>query len=287
MSEYDETAADAGEIDVEQLKAEAQADADAAGDDFDIVFDADTSEAGDASEGSDDVDVDLNLGDDDSDGNGEEPDEAADADEALEAALAELREELEGKFGDWYAVHTYSGMEKRVKQNIEARAESMADTGGDDVYEVIVPTEDVVEVRNNNRKVVTRSVLPGYVFVRMDMTDESWGVVHHTPSVTGFVGAGQTPVPLSVDEVLNMLTPSVKARIAAEQVGSQPKQKKKVEVVDFQVGDSVMVTDGPFSGVHATITEINANTSRLRALVEILGRETPVDLEFRQVSKVV
>lgn len=284
MSEYDETAADAGDIDVEQLKAEAQADADAAGDDFDIVFEADNTEADEASEDSDDVDVDLNLEDDESD---DADDEAADADEALEAALAELREELEGKFGDWYAVHTYSGMEKRVKQNIEARAESMADNGGDDVYEVIVPTEDVVEVRNNNRKVVTRSVLPGYVFVRMDMTDESWGVVHHTPSVTGFVGAGQTPVPLSVDEVLNMLTPSVKARIAAEQVGEQAKQKKKVEVVDFQVGDSVMVTDGPFSGVHATITEINANTNRLRALVEILGRETPVDLEFRQVSKVV
>lgn len=287
MSEYDDNAADAGEIDVEQLKAEAQADADAASDDFDIVFDTESSESDEGSTDSDDIDVDLNLDGDAADESEDEAEEAADADDALEAALAELRDELEGKFGDWYAVHTYSGMEKRVKQNIEARAESMADNGGDDVYEVIVPTEDVVEVRNNNRKVVTRSVLPGYVFVRMDMTDESWGVVHHTPSVTGFVGAGQTPVPLSVDEVLNMLTPSVKARIAAEQVGEQAKQKKKVEVVDFQVGDSVMVTDGPFSGVHATITEINANTSRLRALVEILGRETPVDLEFRQVSKVV
>ncbi|WP_296135670.1 transcription termination/antitermination protein NusG [uncultured Tessaracoccus sp.] len=228
--------------------------------------------------------IDLGLDEEEDD---EEDAPGADLDEAIEQAMAELRAEYEGKFGDWYAVHTYSGMENRVRQNIEARAESMADRGGDDIFEVIVPTEDVVEVRNNNRKTVTRSVLPGYVFVRMDMTDESWGVVHHTPSVTGFVGSGQTPVPLSVDEVLKMLAPSVQARVTAEHAGQQPKQPKKLEVVDFELGDSVMVTDGPFTGVHATITEINANTQRLRALVEILGRETPVDLEFRQVSKVV
>lgn len=289
MSEYNENELNLDDVDVELLKAEAQAERDAADDGFDVVLEPETTSSDDADAADDGVEVDLGIASDEADEDDDAAGEDADtsADEALEAALGELRDELEGKFGDWYAVHTYSGMENRVKQNIEARAESMADTGGDDVYEVIVPTEDVVEVRNNNRKTVTRSVLPGYVFVRMDMTDESWGVVHHTPSVTGFVGAGQTPVPLSVDEVLNMLTPSVKARIAAQQVGEQPKQKKKVEVVDFQVGDSVMVTDGPFSGVHATITEINANTNRLRALVEILGRETPVDLEFRQVSKVV
>lgn len=228
-----------------------------------------------------DDDIELEFGDDE-----EEAEEAAaDADEVLEAALAELREELEGKWGDWYAIHTYSGMENRVKQNIEARAQSLEME--DYIFETVVPTEDVVEVRNNARKTVTRSVLPGYVLVRMELTDESWGVVRHTPSVTGFVGNGQTAVPLSIDEVVHMLTPSVKARIAAESVGAQAKQKKKVEVVDLAIGDSVMVTDGPFTGVHATITEINANTSRLRALVEILGRETPVDLEFRQVSKVV
>ena len=290
MSEYNENELNLDDVDVELLKAEAQAERDAADDEFDVELEPETASPDDSDAADDGVEVDLGIASDEADEDDDAAGEDADtsADEALEAALGELRDELEGKFGDWYAVHTYSGMENRVKQNIEARAESMADTGGDDVYEVIVPTEDVVEVRNNNRKTVTRSVLPGYVFVRMDMTDESWGVVHHTPSVTGFVGAGQTPVPLSVDEVLNMLTPSVKARIAAQQVGEQPKQKKKkVEVVDFQVGDSVMVTDGPFSGVHATITEINANTNRLRALVEILGRETPVDLEFRQVSKVV
>jgi transcriptional antiterminator NusG len=121
----------------------------------------------------------------------------------------------------------------------------------------------------------------------MELTDDSWSVVRQTPSVTGFVGQGQQPVPLSVDEVLHMLTPSVVAKVNAAQAGAAATRKRKVEVVDFEVGDSVMVVDGPFTGVHATITEINANTSRLRALVEILGRETPVDLEFKQVEKVV
>ena len=146
--------------------------------------------------------------------------------------------------------------------------------------------EEVVEVRNNTRKTVTRCVLPGYVLVRMELTDDSWATVRHTPSVTGFVGHGQTPVPLSLDEVVSMLTPSVVAKVAAEASTSVSRAKKKVEVVDFAVGDSVMVTDGPFTGVHATITEISANQQRLRALVEILGRETPVDLEFKQVEKV-
>lgn len=208
-------------------------------------------------------------------------------DDATAAAIAQLREELESKFGEWYVIHTYSGMENRVKQNVDSRAQSL--NMEDYIYETVVPTEDVVEIRNNTRKTVTRCVLPGYVLIRMDLTDESWGVVRHTPSVTGFVGHGQTPVPLSVDEVLRMLTPSVIARVAAESAGTAnaPRGKKKVEVVDFQVGDSVMVIDGPFTGVHASITEINANSQRLRALVEILGRETPVDLEFRQVEKVV
>ena len=214
--------------------------------------------------------------------------EAAEAEEedALEAALDELREELAFKYGDWYVIHTYSGMENRVKQNVDSRAQSL--NMEDYIFETVVPTEEVVEIRNNTRKTVTRSALPGYVLVRMELTDESWGAVRHTPSVTGFVGHGQTPIPLSIDEVVKMLTPSVQARVAAETSGKAAAgQKDKVEVVDFEVGDSVMVTDGPFTGVHATITEINANSQRLRALVEILGRETPVDLEFKQVEKVV
>lgn len=213
-------------------------------------------------------------------------DEEEEEDDELVAALAALREELESKWGEWYVIHTYSGMENRVKQNVDSRAQSL--NMEDYIFETVVPTEEVTEIRNNTRKKVTRCVLPGYVLIRMELTDESWGVVRHTPSVTGFVGHGQTPVPLSTDEVLKMLTPSVVAKVSAESAGkTSAKRQKKVEVVDFQVGDSVMVIDGPFTGVHATVTEINANTKRLRALVEILGRETPVDLEFRQVEKVV
>ncbi len=214
----------------------------------------------------------------------EEPEEAvAVQDDAAAAAVAQLREEIESKFGDWYVIHTYSGMENRVKQNIDSRVSSL--NMEDYIFESVVPTEDVVEIRNNTRKTVTRCVLPGYVLVRMELTDESWSAIRHTPSVTGFVGHGHNPVPLSVDEVVKMLTPSVVSKVAAE--AKAPTAKKKVEVVDFAVGDSVMVTEGPFTGVHATITEINSQSSRLKALVEILGRETPVDLEFKQVEKVV
>ncbi len=213
----------------------------------------------------------------------EEP-SSPETDDATAEAIAKLREELEMKFGEWYVIHTYSGMENRVKQNLDSRASSL--NMEDYIFETIVPTEDVVEVRNNTRKTVTRCVLPGYVLVRMELTDDSWAAVRHTPSVTGFVGHGQTPVPLSLDEVVSMLTPSVVAKVAAASSGPAVRAKKKVEVVDFEVGDSVTVIDGPFTGVHATITEINANHQRLRALVEILGRETPVDLEFKQVEKV-
>ena len=215
----------------------------------------------------------------------DEDDDELDKDDALAVAIEELRQDLESKYGEWYVIHTYSGMENRVKQNVDSRAQTL--NMEDYIFETVVPTEEVVEVRNNARKTVTRCVLPGYVLIRMELTDDSWSVVRQTPSVTGFVGQGQQPVPLSVDEVLHMLTPSVVAKVNAAQAGAAATRKRKVEVVDFAVGDSVMVVDGPFTGVHATITEINANTSRLRALVEILGRETPVDLEFKQVEKVV
>ncbi len=268
MSEIDENGQDF-EIDLGDLTAE-QAPTDDVEIDLGTVLDE--AFAGESSE--------VDLGADEGQA------ETAEDDDALVAALAALREELESKYGDWYVIHTYSGMENRVKQNVDSRVQSL--NMEDYIFETIVPTEEVVEIRNNARKVVTRCVLPGYVLVRMELTDESWAAVRHTPSVTGFVGHGNTPVPLSVDEVLKMLTPSVQAKVSAESSGkASSRQRKKVEVVDFQVGDSVMVTDGPFTGVHATITEINANTKRLRALVEILGRETPVDLEFKQVSKVV
>jgi transcriptional antiterminator NusG len=217
----------------------------------------------------------------------EEPEAAeAEPDEETEAghdALEAFRADLRSKPGDWYVVHTYSGMENRVLQNLENRVSSL--NMEDYIYEIIVPTEEVTEIRNGQRKQVKRTVLPGYVLVRMDLTDESWSTVRHTPSVTGFVGHSNSPVPLSIDEVEKMLAPAVVAAATASSDGPT-RRKKKVEVADFVVGDSVMVVDGPFAGVHATITEINVNSQRLKALVEILGRETPVDLTFPQIQKV-
>lgn len=226
-----------------------------------------------------DDDIVLNLGEDED----EEPaaDEAGGSDD--EAVVAELRERLSGEFGDWYVIHTYSGMENRVKQNLDARIQTL---GMEDfIFESVVPTEEVVETRNGTRKTVTRTVLPGYVLVRMELTDASWSAVRQTPSVTGFVAHASQPVPLSIDEVVKMLAPAAIAKANAAVSGPTTPKKKKVEVADFKVGDSVMVVQGPFSGVHATITEINANHQRLKALVEILGRETPVDLTFAQVQK--
>ncbi|MDR0435701.1 MAG: transcription termination/antitermination protein NusG [Propionibacteriaceae bacterium] len=204
-------------------------------------------------------------------------------DPEIAAALAALHDELGWKPGDWYVVHTYSGMENRVKQNIDFRVNTM--NMEDFIFEAVVPTEDAVEIRNGARKTITRTVLPGYVLVRMELTDDSWSAVRHTPNVTGFVGQGNKPVPLRLEEVERMLTPSVVAKVNASRGGTPKRGRKKVEVVDYAVGDSVMVVDGPFSGVHATITEINANNQRVKANVEILGRETPVDLDFTQIQK--
>ena len=232
----------------------------------------------------DDFDIDLGAVDAASEDEDEDEDEGADDEtDPGEEALEKFRSELRGKLGDWYVVHTYSGMENRVLQNLENRVSSL--NMEDYIFEIVVPTEEVTEIRNGQRKQVRRTVLPGYVLVRMDLTDESWSTVRHTPSVTGFVGHSNQPVPLSLDEVEKMLAPSVVAAATATADGPS-RRKKKIEVADFTVGDSVMVVDGPFAGVHATITEINANSQRLKALVEILGRETPVDLTFAQIQKV-
>ncbi|MGO4256177.1 transcription termination/antitermination NusG family protein [Marmoricola sp. RAF53] len=207
--------------------------------------------------------------------------------------LEEFRAALREKVGDWFVVHTYSGMENRVKANLENRITSL--NMEDYIHEVIVPTEEVAEIKNGQRKLVKRTVLPGYVLVRMDLTDESWAAVRHTPSVTGFVGHSHQPVPLSLDEVENMLAPAVQAEaeaaaVAAETAAGQPAARtatrKPVTVADFEVSDSVMVVDGPFATLHATITEINAEAQRVKALVEIFGRETPVELSFSQIERV-
>ncbi len=229
----------------------------------------------------------------------EEAQEIADAagttEDVLEAVaaesdpLAEFREQLQNQFGDWYVVHTYSGMENRVKSNLENRITSMHME--DYIFEVVVPTEEVAEIKNGQRKLVKRTVLPGYVLVRMDLTDESWSTVRNTPSVTGFVGNAHQPVPLTLAEVESMLAPAVEAQVAVEQPAAASSataqsQAPKVEFTDFSVGDSVMVVDGPFATLHATITEINIDAQRVRALVEIFGRETPVELSFAQIQRV-
>jgi transcription termination/antitermination protein NusG len=232
---------------------------------------------------SEDENQDENQGEDDNEGEdaGDEPD-----------ALEEFRRALWAKPGDWYVVHTYSGMENRVKANLENRIISL--NMEDYIHEIVVPIEEVAEIKNGQRKLVKRTVLPGYVLVRMDLTDESWAAVRHTPSVTGFVGHSHQPVPLSMSEVEDMLAPAVVAAAEAEAVasGAAPSthgggaSKKPVEVADFDVSDSVMVVDGPFATLHATITEINAESQRVKALVEIFGRETPVELSFNQIQKV-
>jgi transcriptional antiterminator NusG len=246
---------------------------------------------------TDDADSDSAGSDDAADGS-DDSEEAGETDGDIDAAavdpLEEFRAALREKEGDWYVVHTYSGMENRVKANLENRITSL----NMEIYihEVVVPTEEVAEIKNGQRKLVRRTVLPGYVLVRMDLTDESWSAVRHTPSVTGFVGHSHQPVPLSLEEVENMLGPAVQAEADAEAAAAAAESgapapaktapRSQVAVADFDVSDSVMVVDGPFATLHATITEINAESQRVKALVEIFGRETPVELSFTQIQKV-
>ncbi|MGH8777026.1 MAG: transcription termination/antitermination protein NusG [Jiangellaceae bacterium] len=195
-----------------------------------------------------------------------------------EDPLDEFRRVLKAKPGGWFVVQTYSGMENRVRANLESRIGSL--NMEDYIFEVIVPTEEVAEIKNGQRRLVKRNRFPGYVLVRMDMTDESWATVRHTPAVTGFVGHSHQPLPLTLDEVERWLAPEV-----AEHTKPADQRQLQVEVIDFQVGDSVMVVDGPFATLHATINEINADSQKIKGLVEIFGRETPVELSFHQIQK--
>lgn len=201
--------------------------------------------------------------------------------------VTKLREELRTLPGEWYVIHTYAGYEKRVKANLEQRAVSL--NVEDFIYQAEVPEEEIVQIKNGERKTVRQNKLPGYVLVRMDLTNESWGVVRNTPGVTGFVGNAYDPYPLSLDEIVKMLAPEAEekaAREAAEAEGKPaPQRKVEVQVLDFEVGDSVTVTDGPFATLQATINEINPDSKKVKGLVEIFGRETPVELSFDQIQK--
>ncbi|NEA42894.1 transcription termination/antitermination protein NusG [Streptomyces sp. SID11385] len=220
----------------------------------------------------------------------DEADEAAGEEEAEEETVdpvAALREELRTLPGEWYVIHTYAGYENRVKTNLEQRAVSL--NVEEFIFQAEVPQEEVVQIKNGDRKTIRQNKLPGYVLVRMDLTNESWGVVRNTPGVTGFVGNAYDPYPLTLDEIVKMLAPEAEekaAREAAEAEGKPaPQRKVEVQVLDFEVGDSVTVTDGPFATLQATINEINADSKKVKGLVEIFGRETPVELSFDQIQK--
>jgi transcriptional antiterminator NusG len=224
-------------------------------------------------------------------------DESTDAESASTQDISEpgdpaeeLRAALRTAPGDWYVVHSYAGYENKVKTNLETRIQTL--DMEDYIFQVEVPTEQVTEIKNGQRKQVQRKVLPGYILVRMELNDPSWSAVRNTPGVTGFVGATSKPSPLALDDVLKFLLPQVEedTKAAAGAGGGQSKAtatatKPSVEV-DFEVGESVTVMDGPFATLPATISEVNADNQKIKVLVSIFGRETPVELSFTQVSKI-
>ncbi|MFF1598014.1 transcription termination/antitermination protein NusG [Streptomyces mirabilis] len=273
-------------------------------DELDIVEGADVVdefEAADAATGEPAEEAALHVEDESGEDVEDEdvPDEAlaedaeeSDEEEAEEEAepadpVTALREELRTLPGEWYVIHTYAGYENRVKTNLEQRAVSL--NVEDFIFQAEVPQEEVAQIKNGERKTIKQNKLPGYVLVRMDLTNESWGVVRNTPGVTGFVGNAYDPYPLTLDEIVKMLAPEAEekaAREAAEAEGKPaPQRKVEVQVLDFEVGDSVTVTDGPFATLQATINEINADSKKVKGLVEIFGRETPVELSFDQIQK--
>ncbi|MFE0897915.1 transcription termination/antitermination protein NusG [Streptomyces smyrnaeus] len=219
-----------------------------------------------------------------------EAEEGEGAEEEQVDPVAQLREELRFLPGEWYVIHTYAGYENRVKTNLEQRAVSL--NVEDFIFQAEVPQEEVVQIKNGDRRTVRQNKLPGYVLVRMDLTNESWGVVRNTPGVTGFVGNAYDPYPLTLDEIVKMLAPEAEEKAAkaaaADEEGKPaggPGRKVEVQVLDFEVGDSVTVTDGPFATLQATINEINADSKKVKGLVEIFGRGTPVELSFDQIQK--
>nr|WP_246242068.1 transcription termination/antitermination protein NusG [Flexivirga aerilata] len=281
--------ADDPQVDAEIAEADADsaAEADAERDEEEVDGaetddEAEAEVAGEAADLGEDVAADDEAASEDA----EEP--ALTAEEQRAAFIADLK----SQFGDWYVIHSYAGYEKRVKANLETRITSL--NMEDYIFGVEVPMEEFTEIKNSQRKTGTRVRMPGYVLVRMDLTDESWGAVRHTPGVTGFVGNAHQPSPLSIDEVVTMLNPVFEdattettsgAAAGAPAAASSGKSSGPVDV-DFSVGESVTVMEGPFETLPATISEINTDTQKLKVLVSIFGRETPVELAFNQVAKI-
>ncbi|GIH75917.1 transcription termination/antitermination protein NusG [Planobispora longispora] len=250
------------------------------------VDETDVDEVGDEEADDEAVDVDE-VGDEESD----EEEAGAEAEEAPVGAVdedgdvlpdvdpvEEFKRHLRGQYGEWYVIHSYAGYENRVKANIETRTQSL--NMEDYIFQVEVPTHHVTEVKSGKRQLVKERVLPGYVLVRMELTDESWSAVRNTPGVTGFVGLSNKPSPLSIDEVAKLLAPEPTEEAKKTTV------KAAAATVDFEVGESVTVMDGPFATLPATVSEISAESQKLKVLVSIFGRETPVELSFNQVSKI-
>ncbi|WP_409489824.1 transcription termination/antitermination protein NusG [Amycolatopsis sp. cmx-11-12] len=245
----------------------------AAGDEVDEA--GDVAEAEEASVETDDNAADDNAAE-------PEPDENVDP-------VEKLRAELNAAPGEWYVVHSYAGYENKVKTNLETRTQTL--DVEDYIFQIEVPTEEVTEIKNGQRKQVQRKVLPGYILVRMDLNDASWSAVRNTPGVTGFVGATSRPSPLTVEEVLKFLAPKVEAAAPTksgkgEAAASESQLGGPAVEVDFEIGESVTVMDGPFATLPATISEVNVDGQKLKVLVSIFGRETPVELSFNQVSKI-
>lgn len=244
-----------------------------------------TDDAGSStdSDAADDADASVDAADVDA-----PAEETADVDASAEEAedevdpAEEFKAQLRRQEGDWYVIHSYAGYENRVKTNLENRIQSL--NMEEEIFEIQVPMEEVVEVKNAQRKIVNRVRIPGYVLVRMYLTDESWGAVRHTPGVTGFVGNAHNPVPLRLDEVFSMLAPVFET--APEAPGSATKAPAAPITVDYEVGESVIVKEGPFETLPATISEIKPESQTLVVLVSIFERETPVSLSFGQVAKI-
>ena len=229
-------------------------------------------------------------------GGAELPDASLDTEAAVVAETEEVeedpyrafREELRTLPGKWYVIHSYAGYEKRVKQNIETRKLSL--DGGDQIYTIEVPMEDTVEIKNGQRKLVTKVRIPGYVLIRMDMTEDSWDLVRHTPAVTGFVGNSQFPSPLRPSEAFEMLKVTVvlpeeeAAKSGIKGVAVKGKGKNVPITTNFKLGESIMIKDGSFAGLPGTISEIKPESGKLTVLVSLFERETPVELGFDQVG---
>ncbi|MCE3244666.1 MAG: transcription termination/antitermination factor NusG [Arthrobacter sp.] len=254
---------------------------------FDGAADADDAAAdeadADAADEADAVEADADEATDEDGAEGEDSDALAAAAAKAEVDPAEeFKAKLRRQEGDWYVIHSYAGYENRVKANLETRIQTL--DMEDYIFEIQVPMEEVVEIKNAQRKVINRVRIPGYVLVRMDLTDASWGAVRHTPGVTGFVGNAHNPVPLRLDEVFSMLAPVFEEEQAEK--GKPAKQPSAPVNVDFEVGESVIVKEGPFETLPATISEIKVDSQTLVVLVSIFERETPVTLAFNQVSKI-